>query len=136
MGRPPSLGAAQRRPTRARIIINDPSSPDDAAAAAVLTSPANATPASVTSPNSVSSTPQFPRRAPRTGTAYQHKVPAYEPTNGPAEVTLSRPAPLLMSRDAPHETASVMEQSLLLEATTTTTTGMYYLILFIRENRS
>jgi hypothetical protein len=126
MGRPPSLGAAQRRPTRARIILNDPSSPNDRDAA-VLTSPA--TPASTTatnSPNSVS-TPQFPRRAPRTGTAYQHKVPAYEENNESTYDALSRPAPLLMSRDVPHETVSAVEQSSLLA--TTTTTGMYYYYL-------
>jgi hypothetical protein len=132
MGRPPSLGAAQRRPTRARIIVTDPSSPDDAAAAAVLTSPA--TPSSATSPNSVSS-PQFPRRAPRTGTAYQHKVPAYEPNNGQDEVTSSRPAPLLMSQDVPHETASSIEQSLL-ATSTTTTTGTIIIYVYLSESRS
>jgi hypothetical protein len=134
MGRPPSLGAAQRRPTRARIIVNDPSSPDDLSAA-VLTSPATpASNASVSSPNSVS-TVQFPRRAPRTGTAYQHKVSAYEENNGQVETASSRPVPLLMSRDVPHETVSAVDQSLLAATTTTTTTGMYY-YLFIRNNRS
>lgn len=131
MGRPPSLGAAQRRPTRARIIVNDPSSPDDRDAA-VLTSPA--TPASnasvLSSPNSAS-TPQFPRRAPRTGTAYQHKVPAYENpnNNGSTRSFSDRPAPLLMSRDIPHQTVSVIEQSFLTTTTTTTRTGMYYYYL-------
>jgi hypothetical protein len=125
MGRPPSLGAAQRRPTRARIIVNDPSSPDDAAvAAAALTSPATAASsnASVSSPNNSVSTVQFPRRAPRTGTAYQHKVAAYDvESNGQDEVTSSRPSPLLMSQEVPHETVSAVDQSLQLAATTTGT---------------
>jgi hypothetical protein len=136
MGRPPSLATAQRRPTRAaRTCTDDLSSlPDDAAAAAVLTSPASQSQSS----GSSEQTPQFPRRAPRTGTAYQVKVPAYQVDNdGGTENSFDRPAPILMSRDVPHETAVAMEQSSLFATTVTTTTGMYYLFfLFIRNHCS
>jgi hypothetical protein len=95
----------------------------------VLASPTSTTASTPSTPG----TPQFPRRAPRTGTAYQVKVPAYseDDNEGRTDITSLRPVPLLMSRSAPHETVSAVEQQSLVAELTTTTGGSYQLILLL-----
>jgi len=93
MGRP-SLTTAQRRPARGAAIDARPSS---------------------SSPGGVTA-PEFPRRFPRLGTAFQTKVGQWNSNSnrsaeGVVAYAFDRPLPLPMARNVPHQTAATVAEN-------------------------